>query len=213
MLTFIINLDDSKSRMEKYNLDYFHRWRATPRDEIHKFIDEKMISYYNLPRPSHLGKCGCFTSHMKLYEHIVYHKLNDVLILEDDAVKVNDIPFQYPTDGITYVGGFIANKKMTDTKKDIILSTDGINKIDKNKKRILMTMSYIIPTWEIAEELLYQINSLDRYRAIDVLLGNININTYYNYPASFIESAEESTISTKSKKSNQFYEWVSISSK
>ena len=162
MLTFIINLDDSKSRMEKYNLDYFHRWRATPRHEIHKFIDEKMISYYNLPRPSHLGKCGCFTSHMKLYEHIVYHKLNDVLILEDDAVKVNDIPFQYPT---------------------------------------------------IAEEILYEINSLERYRAIDVLLGNINIPCYYNYPASFIESSEESTISKKSKKSNQFYEWVSISSK
>ena len=49
MLTFIINLDTSTSRMEKYQNTSFHRWRATPRDEIHKFIDEKMISYYNLP--------------------------------------------------------------------------------------------------------------------------------------------------------------------
>ena len=73
---------------------------------------------------------------------------------------------------------------------------------------MIMTMCYIIPTWQVAEEILYQINSLERYRAIDVLLGNININTYYNYPASFIESSEESTISKKSKKSNEFYEWV-----
>ena len=208
MLTFIINLDTSTSRMEKYQNTLFHRWNATPRHEIHKFIDEKMISYYNLPRPSHLAKCGCFTSHMKLYEHIVYHKLNDIIILEDDAVKVNDIPVEYPTDGIIYIGGFIKNKQIT-SKKDVFFNTEnGIHQVDKTKHRMIMTMCYIIPTWQVARDILDQINSLVRYRAIDILLGNINIPCYYNYPASFVESSEESTISKKSKKSNEFYEWV-----
>ena len=136
MITFIINLDDSTNRLEKYNDTSYHRWKATSRDEIHKFIDQKMISYHNLPRPAHLGKCGCFSSHMKLYEHIVHHKLNDILILEDDAVKVADIPLEYPTDGITYLGGFILNKQIT-SKQDIFFNTDnGLHQVDKAKLRI-----------------------------------------------------------------------------
>ena len=209
MNTFIINLDDCKDRLDKYENINFTRWKATSRIEVTDEINKKMISYYNLPRPAHLGRCGCFISHMRLYQHIVENKLNDVLILEDDAVKVADIPTEYPTNGITYLGGFILNKQIT-SKKDIFFNTEnGIHQVDKTKHRVLMTMCYIIPTWQVAEELLQEINSLQRYRAIDILLGSIKINTYYSYPASYIESAEESTICKKSKKSNEFYKWVS----
>ena len=209
MITFIINLNDSKDRLVKFKNINFTRWSGTSRIEVSDEINKKMISYYNLPRPAHLGRCGCFISHMRLYQHIVENKLNDVLILEDDAVKVADIPTEYPNDAITYLGGFIKNKQIT-SKKDIFFNTEnGIHPVDKTKLRVLMTMSYIVPTWQVARDILQEINSLQRYRAIDILLGNININTYYSYPASYIESSEESTICKKSKKSNEFYKWVS----
>jgi hypothetical protein len=73
-----------------------------------------------------------------------------------------------------------------------------------------MTMSYIIPTWEIAKEILEQIDMKLRYRAIDIMLGNMGLNKYYEYPACFVEEGSNSTIATKQKKSNQYYRWVKI---
>jgi hypothetical protein len=207
MKKYFINLDDDTSRAEKFKQTDYIRWRATSRDEISEEVDKKMLSYYNLSRKAHLGKCGCFESHIKLYEHIIKNKLNDVLIVEDDAVECGDLPADYPKDSLIYVGGFFHNKKMTNNKKVIIKSTDGLNNLP-DEYRILMTMSYIIPTWEVAEDILKKILSLKRYRAIDVLLGNIGVKKLYYYPACFEEEGVESTIHKKSKKATKYYEWV-----
>ena len=73
-----------------------------------------------------------------------------------------------------------------------------------------MTMSYIIPTWEIAKEIIENVEFKSRYRAIDIMLGNMAIPKYYEYPACFVEEGSNSTIATKEKKSNEFYRWVKI---
>jgi len=207
MKKYFINLDDDTSRADKFKDTDYIRWRATTRDEVSPEVDKKMLSYYNLSRKAHLGKCGCFESHIKLYEHIIKNKLNDVLIVEDDAVECGDLPADYPKDSLIYVGGFFHNKKMTNNNKVIIKSTDGLNNLP-DEYRILMTLSYIIPKWEVAEDILKKIKSLKRYRAIDVLLGNIDIKRVYQYPACFIEEGAVSTINKKSKRSNELYEWV-----
>mgnify|MGYP003631802576 CR=1 FL=1 len=207
MKKFFINLDGDTSRAEKFKQSDYIRWRATSRDEVTEEVDKKMLSYYNLSRKAHLGKCGCFMSHISLLEYIVDNKLDDVLICEDDAVQVGELPMDYPTDSLIYVGGFLHNKKMTNNKKVIIKSTDGINNL-ADEYRILMTLSYIIPTWVLAEDILKKIKSLKRYRAIDVLLGNIEVKKRYHYPACFIEEGAVSTINKKSKRSNELYEWV-----
>jgi hypothetical protein len=54
--------------------------------------------------------------------------LEDVLILEDDAIQVNNIPIDYPKDGIFYVGGFIYNRKMMDDNIIIMGSITGLRK-------------------------------------------------------------------------------------
>ena len=207
MKKFFINLDEDTSRAEKFKQSDYIRWRATSRDEVTEEVDKKMLSYYNLSRKAHLGKCGCFTSHISLLEHVVANKLDDVLICEDDAVQVSELPTDYPTDSLIYVGGFLHNKKMTNNKKVIIKSTDGINNLP-DEYRILMTMSYIIPKWELAEDILKKIKSLKRYRAIDVLLGNIEVKKRYHYPACYEEEGVVSTINKKSKKATKYYEWV-----
>jgi len=207
MKKYFINLDEDTTRAEKFKQSDYIRWRATSREEVSDDLDKKMISYYNYPEKAHLGRCGCFQSHISLLEHIVKNKLNDVLIVEDDAVQVSELPTDYPKDSLIYVGGFLHNKRMTDNKKVIIKSTDGLNNLP-DEYRILMTLSYIVPTWELAEDILKKILSLKRYRAIDVLLGNIDIKKSYIYPACFIEEGAVSTIQKKSKRSNELYEWV-----
>ena len=205
---FYINLLDDHDRRYKFLGKNYHRWCAVSRDQVPDEIDKKMISYWNYPRKSHLGRCACFCSHMELYQYIIENQLNDVLILEDDAVQVKDFPTEYPTDGLVYLGGFFAHQRITNKEPVKINLKDGINTLPP-QYRILMTMSIIIPTWHIAKEIVELIEMKQRYRAIDILLGNLAIPKYYEYPACFVEEGSHSTIATKDKKSNEFYRWVS----
>jgi len=203
---FFINLDKDIHRAEKFIGKDFIRWRATPREEVSKELDERMRSMYNFPRQSHLARCGCFHSHTSLLLHIIENRLNNVLVCEDDAVEVNPLPSDYPDGGITYVGGFIHASKMMDNKVPDVTLKKGINFI--SGYRVLMTLSYIIPKWEIAKELLDYIDARPRFSAIDIMYGNHGVLQYLNYPASFIEEGVQSTIHKKTKRSNELYQWV-----
>ena len=206
MITFFINLDDATSRRSKFKDTDYKRWKATPRKDVPLAIDNKMISRYNFPRESHLGRCGCFLSHTKLLEHIVDNKIDNVLILEDDAIKINEIPIDYPKDSIVYVGGFIHHKQMMNNQKIEINHKKGINEVSE-EYRMLGCLAYIIPHHSIALKILNKIYSSNRFKAIDIMLGNIGIKQYYNFPPSFIEEKTESQIQKKIKYMNENYEW------
>jgi len=206
---FINLLDEHERRMKFLDGSGWIMREACSREEVPDEVDKRMKSMWNYPRKSHLGRCGCFMSHYELYHHIVQNEYNDCLICEDDAVKVKDIPVEYPTDGITYLGGFFHNMKMMNNDPVNITFKNGINKLDP-KYRILMTMSYIIPTWEIAKEILDYIDIQTRYKAIDIMLSSMAIQKYYEYPACFVEEGCPSTISKKTKRSNDKYRWVKI---
>tara|TARA_R100001594_G_scaffold49_4_gene221 strand:- start:2106 stop:2729 length:624 start_codon:yes stop_codon:yes gene_type:complete len=206
MITFFINLDDASSRRSKFNDTDYQRWKATPKKDVPLSIDNKMISRYNFPRESHLGRCGCFLSHTKLLEYIVDNKLDDVLILEDDAIKINEIPLDYPKDSIVYLGGFIHHKKMMNNQKIEINHKKGINEVSENY-RMLGCLAYIIPHHNIALRILNKIYSSKRFKAIDIMMGNIGLKQYYNFPPSFIEEKTESQIQKKTKYMNDNYEW------
>ena len=199
MKVFYINLDTATKRRIKFEGKGYERFRAIPREEVPEFIDKKVHSMYNFPRDGHLGRCGCFLSHTKLLEKIVDEGLEDVLILEDDAVQVNPIPIDYPRDSIVHIGGFIWNKLMMNQEKPQIEHKVGINVCPENY-RVLGTIAYIIPTPEVALNILNRIYSSKRYRAIDIMMGNIGIKQYYNYPGSFREEGSASDISTAYKK-------------
>ena len=213
MKTFYINLDTAPSRREKFAETNFERWRATTKSEVPPFVDKKMTSMYSFGREAHLARCACFISHTKLLEHIVDSKLNDVLILEDDAVATNPLPVDYPRDSIVYVGGFIYNRKMMDTRKPVVDHQKGINLCPPDY-RILGTMAYIIPHWNVALKILNKIYSQNRYKAIDIMLGNIGIKQYYYYPGCFREEGSDSQISKKNKNNKimtEQYEFISKS--
>ncbi len=199
MKVFYINLDTATARRNKFKDVSYERWKATDKEEVPDYIENRMVSRYNFAKDAHLARCGCFLSHTKLLEHIVENKINDVLILEDDEIQVNDLPKIYPQDSITYVGGFVYNRKMMDCKPPEIEHQVGINLCPDNL-RILGTMAYIVPKWHIALHILNRIYSENRFKAIDIMMGNIGIKQYYNYPASFREEGCESQISVQNKK-------------
>ena len=212
MKTFYINLDTADKRRNKFSDTGFKRWRATPKSKVPSYIDDMMTSHYKFGKDAHLCRCACWISHTKLLEYIVINKLDDVLILEDDAIQVNNIPKNYPRDSIVYVGGFIYNKKMMDDSKVNIDHSLGIN-LCPPEYRILGCLSYIIPTWRIAFNILNKIYSQNRFKAIDIMMGNIGIKQYYNYPASFREEGCESQISIQNKNNKiqtEHYEFISM---
>jgi len=206
---FVINLDKCKERMDYFD-DSHTRWSATNYEDVPHHYSEKMISYYNISSKEHLCKTGCFLSHINIWRYICDNRIDGVLILEDDAEEVNDIgDLQLPQHGITYLGGWLHQLKMTDNKPVEHNSKNGINELDKTKMRMLCTLSYYIPKWQHAKQMLDYVTQLKRWRAIDVSIHNIPIENYYVYPAIYIEKDLQSNIrKTKRKHPNQYYQFI-----
>ena len=210
---FVINLDTATDRWSHYKDDKrYTRWSATCIDDlnVNDPIWDKMISYYNISPYEHSAKCACYLSHTRLWKYIVTNKLNNVLILEDDAFLVNEIPDpkDLPKDGFSYLGGFTSHLRMTDGHKKVEFK-EGINQIDHKEYRMIMCLAIFIPTWEIAYKMLQASTYNGRCRAIDTMIRKTYRNQYVYYPASFVERPIQSQIRDKKKKfSNSQYEWV-----
>ena len=215
MKIFVINLDTATGRWKNYEDDVrYTRWSATHYDDLsydHPIFKE-MVSMWNIDPKEHKAKCACYLSHTRLWRYIVTNKINDVLILEDDAHLVNEIPdsSDLPQDGFTYLGGLSYNNKLTDGPLTIDFD-EGINKVDHTKYRMLMCLAIYLPRWEVAFKMLQSVEERGRPRAVDTMLRETRrYNLYVNYPASFVERPDPSQIrASKSKFSNSHYERVS----
>lgn len=211
---FVINLDSATDRWSHYKDDKrYTRWSATSIDDVDLKdpIWDKMISMWNISPHEHSAKCCAYLSHTRLWKYIVTNKLNNVLILEDDAFLVNEIPDpkDLPTDGFTYLGGFTSHVRMTDGHKKVEFK-EGINLIDHKEYRMIMCLAIFIPSWEIAYKMIQASTWNGRCRAIDTMIRKTYRNQYLYFPAPFVERPVASQIRENKKKfSNSHYEWVS----
>ena len=211
---FVINLDSAKDRWEHYkDDDKFTRWSATSKKDLKENdpVFERMISYYNIKPEEHSAKCCCYVSHRNLYRYIVSNKLNKVLILEDDAFQVNELPHpdDLPKDGFTYLGGFSNNLQMVKGPMKVDFQ-DGVNEIKHNEYRMLMCLAIYIPTWQDARRMYDSLDYNGRCRAVDTMLRNAFTRQFVYYPAVFVERPDPSQIRKNKKKfSNSKYEHVS----
>ena len=214
MKIFVVNLDSAPERWENYkNDDRYTRWSATHYDELacNDPIFKNMVSMWNIDPNEHKAKCGCYISHTRLYQYIVRNRISDVLIIEDDAFLINDIPDtkDLPQDGFCYLGGLSYNKKLTEGPLEVEFES-GINLIDHSKYRMLMTVAIYIPHYRYAKSMLDACTKRGRPRAIDTMLLHSHCNQYVSYPASFLERPEPSQIrKSKTKFSNSKYQRVS----
>ena len=105
MKKFVINLERCIDRMVYFDKSYT-RWIATDYKDLddNDEIFKKMISMWNISQNEHRAKCGCLLSHVNLWKHIADNKLNDILIVEDDALQVNYLPNDLAEDTFLYLG-------------------------------------------------------------------------------------------------------------
>lgn len=207
---YYISLVGSEERQKRFEGTDFKMFPAVDGRKM-SYEDEecqKMISYHNIKNTEqHLCKVGCFLSHLSMLEDIVMNDLRNVLIIEDDALQVNELPdlAHLPKDSITYFGGYIANHKISDRSKFIINHKDGLNVLE-DKYRLLTTLAYFVPNSSVAKDIVDKLKSLKRTRAIDISLPETLKKIYYWYPACFIEEPFQSTIRpTKSEFANEYF--------
>ena len=211
---FVINLDKRTDRWNKYDDHGYTRWSATSINDIDSSdpIIDKMISYHNIRHTDqHLAKIGCWLSHTRLLKHIIDNQLNEVLIIEDDALGVwNEDTSYLLNDCITYMGGFLVNPTITEKlDRDKLDIYYGLNLVDDTEFKIMTTLAYYIPTWELAKELYEQVINQSRYRAIDVMYSHTTIPKAFIYPAVFQEQRIDSDIRKSKKKfANVYYEFA-----
>jgi len=202
---YYLNLERSPERKKKFTNEWerFEAVDGASLPDNHPILT-RMVSMWNISPKEHRGKCGCWMSHYNILSHIANNKQNNVIIVEDDAIQMREIPDTLlKSKNFTYLGGYFSHKKMMDgeLKDNFPASIQGINILDRDTERILMTLSYYIPHWTIARDIVNYLDSRNRVRAIDVMLHNvIRVPQDYIYPAIFIEEDIPSTIHTKSRR-------------
>ena len=137
---FVINLDSRADRLRQIQKDFqdtsiknkLTRWNAIYGKELAeetiKRVTSKTCNYICSP-----GMIGCWLSHYTLWQYIARNNLDNVLILEDDAVPAADfdkklakILPQIPTDyDLVYLGCFgscdtVGNKDLYVRKRKVV---------------------------------------------------------------------------------------------
>ena len=110
------------------------------------------------------------------------------------------------TNHITYLGGWLVNKKMKDIKNAVAEKetlVEGLNKL--NDSRILTTRAYYIPQWQNAEDLLNYINDKKVWKAIDIMMSEYVNHLYYPALSKQILGFESSIGNMKPTKEYEFY--------
>ena len=196
---FVINLRKDKEKWSKYKNDEryirFSACNGVEMSQDNPYYDRLQIMWNAGDRKK---KCtaGILNSHMSIIKEIVKTKINQALIIEDDAIvdfkvlkKIN--LDKLPQDSIIYFGGTLhppdtfKNKEWSHTKT-IKSFKKGINKIDPKKFRILGGHGYYFPTWKLAKELLDVVDKKKKMRALDsemVKLQRTGMIKYFYYPA------------------------------
>jgi len=196
---FVINLRRDTDKWDKYKDDSrYIRYSACNGIEMSRknpYYDRLQIMWNAGDRKK---KCtaGILNSHMSIIQNIVNNKIDQTLILEDDAIvdfeRLKKINLdKLPQDSLIYFGGTLhppdsfKNKTWKHTKT-IQKFKNGINMIDPSKYRILGGHGYYFPTWEIAKQLLDIVQEKEKIRALDtemVYLQRKGIIKYFYYPA------------------------------
>ena len=129
-----------------------------------------------------LGRMGCTISHMRILKEAVEEGLDNILVLEDDAVIRTD-KFPLPPDGLCYLGGLVENTFVRSKEVDF---KEHWNDVDNYK--VWGTHCYLV---EGKDEISKLYHSLLKYspRVIDAMFVKVSqlpafkkTSCHYLYP-------------------------------
>ena len=174
MKVFVINVTDE--RWEKYKADTrYVRFKGVVGKELDLETYDKYVFYYNKGEDSKRGAIGCSQSHLSLMKHIYENKINNCIVIEDDAlIDFNRLEELKEIKGFSYIGGrFQATILKNDNvfqkqfNKETYL-TQKINKINPEEFIIIGCHGYYFENYNVAKGIYEDIQSQKRQRAIDV---------------------------------------------
>ena len=161
--------------------------------QCNKQILKDLNTRYNTQKKKILAKLGCIAAHRKALLAIYMNKTNNNIILEQDAEFSEKLP---PTPKETcYLGGWIVPPQTTLAGKVIpnVKPNKGLNVIDYDKFKILMTHALFIKKHEEAMEL-FQTTIDDKIKNYDIHLGDTKLINKYYYPPIFVQGSHISDI-------------------
>ena len=192
---FVINISDK--RWEKYSQDtqnIYNRFPGVDGSKLDLDDYKHYCFYWNKSEKGRRGAIGCGESHMNMMKYIIENELNNVIVIEDDAIidfsrldELDDIK------GFCYIGGRLQATKLKDDKVfqsqiKKTLEFKKLNKIDTDKYIITGAHGLYFDTWETAKDIFDDIHKQTRRRASDVELKRIQKNrphviNQFIYPA------------------------------
>ena len=171
--------------------------------QCNKKLLKDLNTRYNTQQKKILAKLGCVAAHRKALLAIYSSKTNNNIVLEEDSVFGNDLP---PPPNIScYMGGWIVPPQITKAGKVIpdVNPKKGINEINYDKFKILMTHALFIKTHEEAMKI-FQTTVTDKIKNYDIHLNDIKMITHYYYPPVFVQDDHVSEIEGMNNKNDQY---------
>ena len=206
---------EKKCKMLKFPLQCYHipaQYLGNVTDRVYN----QMKTRYNIKKNHLKGKIGCMFAHrLALYFISNMYLTNNNIILEQDATlsDLNELSkfLKNPPKEPTYLGGWIINPLIKNINEPVKVfenkkPKNGLNKIDYNKFKILMTHALYIPTYQQASIILekseYQSNH-GTHKAMDHFYAEHQFIEHFIYPPIFIQSGHISEIDgSRLKKKN-----------
>lgn len=185
--------------LEKYRrkIHSYHYVKAVflkPTDK-NKRKTKKLKTRHNTSMKARLRKIGCIYAHRNALRMIKKQQTNNNVILEEDATLDHLLP--NPPSKSSYLGGWIVPPKVTLAgKQKVTIPTlkKGLNQVDFDKFKVLMTHAYFVKTHEKADEVLKVIEGPEPIKNYDIFLNDYRFFRNFYYPAIFIQSQHVSDI-------------------
>ena len=167
---------------------------------------------YNTQKKKILAKLGCIAAHRKALLAIYSSKTNNNIVLEEDSVFASKLP--PPPKESCYMGGWIVPPQITKAGKVIpdVKPIPGINKIEYDKFKMLMTHSLFIKTHEEALKL-FHTTIADKIKNYDVHLNDVKLINKFYFPPIFVQDDHVSEIEGLRNNNDQFSTFYGLGGK
>ena len=219
MKVFVINI--CNKRWKKYESDErYIRWKGVngKEDLDYDFVLETYVNFWNCSKEHRFNVAGCSESHLALMRYIIDNKLDNVMVIEDDAlVDFNRLEELNDVNDFCYVGGGFDPVRLKDkVDRDKCPQKQGINSINPEHFTIGGAHGYYFPNHIVCESIYSKITSKPKRRGIDCEFRKLQkqrVIKNYIFPAIvdlyYPDAVNGFTYSQKSKlklkKSHKYY--------
>jgi hypothetical protein len=167
-------------------------------------LKNKLHTRYNTAHNKIISKLGCIASHKNALLSILNNDTINNIILEEDFVINKDLPLS-PPEHDCYLGGWIIPPKISQINK-IKIRFDcniGINNINYDLFKIIMTHSYFIKNTSSAKKILIDMIIKEKIKNYDIYLSDNKYIKYFYWPEIFRQSNHISDIDKKINKNSK----------